>query len=181
MNVASDFEARLKRLEDRQSLADLVTRYGMTIDDWDIDGVVALFTPDGTFRHAADDGTQARGHEELKEMYRAAAEARASSLHYPHTMLFDLTSSETATGVVMAHAEVGMEGTSYVAAMRYYDRYRVHEGDWKFSERVVHFWYFMKLADLPDLFCDRLRLRWPGPPRPADLPESLETYKRFHA
>jgi 3-phenylpropionate/cinnamic acid dioxygenase small subunit len=51
MNEAAlSVEARLRRLEDRSELRELVARYAIAIDDRDIDAIAELFTADGSFR-----------------------------------------------------------------------------------------------------------------------------------
>ena len=47
-------EARVARIEARQAIQDLVVRYGMAVDDRDMDTVGALFTEDAVFRHGDD-------------------------------------------------------------------------------------------------------------------------------
>ena len=49
-----DIERRIRRLEDRVEIGELIARYGLVMDDRDIDGMPALFTPDVVIR--SDDG-----------------------------------------------------------------------------------------------------------------------------
>jgi len=84
-----------------------------------------------------------------------------------------------ATGTVLAHAELALEGTTYQVGLRYVDTYRREDGTWLFGSRTVCFLYFMPLGDLvngglgaPD------RKRYPDVgPIPADLPETLATWR----
>ena len=52
-----DIERRIRRLEDRVEIGELIARYGLVMDDRDIDGMPALFTPDVVIR--SDDGVLA--------------------------------------------------------------------------------------------------------------------------
>ena len=52
-------------------------------------------------------------------------------------------------------------------------------GDFSFAERVLGFWYYMKASDLPAGFADGLRKHYRGEHLPAELPESLDTYKAW--
>lgn len=178
MSVASA-ERRLQQLEAKQQLAELVARYGMAIDDRDLDPLMDLFTEDGVFRH--DAAIQAKGRPALKEFYAGVLRNYGASLHYPHSQVVDWAGDGRATGVVVAHAELAAAGTAVVVALRYYDSYeRGEDGQWRFAERHLRFWYFMRLDELPEHMSERDRKRWPGPPAPAELPESLATYRSFH-
>ena len=43
---AASLESRIRLLEDREAIRDLVARYTMVVDDRDIDAIGELFTPD---------------------------------------------------------------------------------------------------------------------------------------
>jgi hypothetical protein len=49
-----DLAERIARIEAREQIRDLVGRYGMTVDDRDIDGVGSLFAVDGVFCHGGN-------------------------------------------------------------------------------------------------------------------------------
>ena len=72
---------------------------------------------------------------------------------------------------------MGVEGSLVLAAIRYTDRYRRVEGAWRFAEREMAFGYYMKLSDLPTGFGDSCASTTRGERIPAELPESLETYR----
>jgi hypothetical protein len=83
---------------------------------------------------------------------------------------------------VMAHAELAMNGATFVVALRYHDTYRVDDGAWCFAERAVRMLYFMDLAEFaagglaqPD------RKRYFGDVGPTEIPESLPTWIDFFA
>ena len=48
--VSEDLERRLRALEDRAAIADIIARYGPAADSGDADAVAALWAPDGTYQ-----------------------------------------------------------------------------------------------------------------------------------
>ena len=46
MTDTASLQARLQRLEDRESIRELVMRYGLVMDDRDIDAMPGLFAAD---------------------------------------------------------------------------------------------------------------------------------------
>ena len=87
-----------------------------------------------------------------------------------------------ATGMVNAHAELALDGRTLVTALRYFDDYRVEDGRWCFVERKVAMIYYMDMADLADGgLSEADRKRYFGTVGPSELPESLETWKKFFA
>jgi ketosteroid isomerase-like protein len=101
-------EERLERLEVRAAIEDLVTRYGMVIDNRDMQGVADLFTEDGRFGHQDQAGVQ--GHDAIKAFYRERLQGQEYSYHFSHNQLVEFTGGDEATGVVNAHAEMGFQG-----------------------------------------------------------------------
>ena len=49
----TDLATRLTRIEDEAAIRALVARYGFAVDDRDLEGVKALFAPDGSLRTAS--------------------------------------------------------------------------------------------------------------------------------
>ena len=50
--MTESMEARVRRLEDRVDIGELVTRYCLAMDNRDVDAIPALFTPDASLRSA---------------------------------------------------------------------------------------------------------------------------------
>lgn len=175
----TDLDARVRRLEDRAELQDLVARYGCLVDDRDLAGVADLYTADAMF-----DSTHGpiSGRDAVIEYYRGQLTRYRMSYHYPHSHTIEFTGPDEATGVVSAHAELAIGDTAFVVALRYLDNYRREQGRWLFHQRRAKQLYAAPLADLPAVLGDPLRRRWPGTePRTADIPESLDTFQRFVA
>lgn len=177
---AASLEARLRRLEDRAELRELVARYAVAIDDRDIDAIAALFTPEGAFR-SRDGVMNARGRAAVLEQFRGRFQALTVSNHFSHDHILSFgADADEARGLVTAHAEVWRNGRALIAALRYADTYRRHEGRWRFAERLLSFLYYLPVEEYAQGLGDRLRMRAYGDRRPADFPESLATWKHYH-
>ena len=179
--MADDLEARVGRIEARQAIQDLVVRYGMAVDDRDMATVGSLFTEDAVFRHG-DDSIVNHGRAEIVDFYTDRLQAFGATYHYPHSHLIELDGATTASGVVCAHAELGIDGRTYVTALRYHDQYRVDDGVWRFTERRLAMLYYMDLAELVDGgLAQGDRKRYFGTIGPAEIPEKLPSWQEFFA
>ena len=184
MSGATDgLSERVARLEAQEEIRDLVARYGMAVDDRDVDGLADMFTSDAKF--ALADGMVAnQGRQAVIDFYSGRMAAFGATYHYPHSHVIELDADRPghATGMVNAHAELALDGRTLVTALRYFDEYRVENGRWCFVERRVAMIYYMDMAELADGgLCDSDRKRYFGTVGPAELPESLDTWKRFFA
>ena len=167
-------EDRLQRLEDRWELQDLVATYGRAVDDRDVELLRDLYAEDAVFDAVVG---PIRGRDAVVEYYFERCRLFGPSFHVPHSQTVQFIGTDEATGVVTAHAELGMEAGTFWVALRYYDHYVRHDGAWRFQERKVSQLYAMPLHDLLDDLGGTSRVRWPGASRrEADLPEGLSTW-----
>lgn len=175
----TDIAARVQRIEDRIAILDLIARYYNAVDDRDIDTVATLFTEDAVFgRYNGTD--RAEGRDAIVAFYYERLGMMGPSFHYPHAHLIEFESDTSATGIVTAHAEMGVEDKLVITGFRYHDRYRKDDdGEWRFLQRLSRFYYMMSHDELHDHYSDPIRVRWPGTPMPADLPDGLDTWKKF--
>ncbi|WP_419925200.1 nuclear transport factor 2 family protein [Candidatus Poriferisocius sp.] len=174
---------RIARLEALEEIRDLVARYGMVVDDRDIEGLADMFTSDAKFG-LADGMVANQGRQAVIDFYTERMAAFGATYHYPHSHVIELDSDRPghATGTVNAHAELALDGRTLVTALRYFDEYRVEDGRWRFVERKVAMIYYMDMADLAEGgLCDDDRKRYFGTVGPSELPESLDTWKKFFA
>jgi uncharacterized protein (TIGR02246 family) len=178
-NRRDELAARVQRLEDRFAIADLVAHYCAALDERDLDTFVSLFTEDATVRHR-DRVVELIGRRAIRDYYSQRFAGYGVTFHTPHSHIVAFEGPDQARGVVTGHAEMSVEGELVVAAIRYDDTYRREAGEWRFAGRDLGFWYYMKLADLPAGFGDRLRKHYRGERLPAELPESLATYRAWH-
>lgn len=69
MTSTTALATRLERLEDREAIKALIARYGLVMDDRDMQGMPGLFTQD--VRILSRDGVMdARGRDAVIELYR---------------------------------------------------------------------------------------------------------------
>jgi uncharacterized protein (TIGR02246 family) len=165
---------RIQRVEDRFAITDLVAAYCSAIDSRDLDAFVDCFTVDAVVRHE-DGAMRLDGRESIRAYYNARFPAYGMTFHYPHAHTISFDSADDAHGVVTAHAEMALDGAGWLAAFRYSDTYRRDGGRWRFTERILACWYYMRLADLPSGMASKLRKHYRGQELPAELPESLAT------
>lgn len=167
---------RLRRLEDRVAIQDLVAEYCRAIDDRDLEAFVGCFTADGVLRHR-DGVMRLEGRATLREYYARRFREYGVTFHYPHAHVVTFDGPDLAHGWVSAHAEMGLHGEGWLAALRYSDQYRRVDGRWLFAERELAAWYYLRMADLPTGLGQSLRKHYRGELLPAELPESLPTYR----
>ena len=176
-------EARLRRIEDRAEIADLVTRYGLAMDDRDVAAFGSLFTDDVRI-WSADGVMESRGLDAATEMFKGRFAVLGPSNHFTHDRLveFDAADPDRATGLVLSHAEMQRRGQPMLAAIRYHDAYRRVGGRWKFAERGLSFMYYVPTAEYLDAFGPGIakRNRAYDEPRAADWPESLATWRDYY-
>ena len=160
--------ARLRRLEDRAELGELITRYAIAVDDRDFPALGAMFSSDCVFDNVL--GVE-RGRDKVIQYYRQRLAEFGPTYHIPHAQSVAFTGPDEATGIVLAHAELAIGGETCMVALRYYDHYVREDERWCFRERKVRQLYAMPLRELPAGLAEDLRKRWPGTaPAPADLP-----------
>jgi ketosteroid isomerase-like protein len=181
--LTAGLEARLRRLEDRIEIHDLIARYGLVMDNRDMAGMPALFTGDVVIS-SADGGMSANGREAAVEMYRRRIKGLGPSNHFTHDRIvtFDEGSPDVARGIVLSHSEMNLRGAAMLAAIRYADEYRREDGNWRFASRALSFLYFLRADEFAEAMGPGVagRNRVYGDRRPADWPETLPTWKDFY-
>jgi uncharacterized protein (TIGR02246 family) len=178
----TDLATRIRRLEDREAIRELVGRYGYVIDNRDLDGVAGLFCEDALLE-SQDGVMQARGRAAIIELYKGRFAALGPTFHYTHdhAITLDDGDPDAATGIIASHAEVMRNGEAMLAAIRYFDDYRREDGRWRFAKRSLAFFYYTPAGQYIETMTSTLRQRAYGDQRPADWPETLETWKRYKA
>ena len=176
----TDLATRIRRLEDREAIRELVGRYGYVIDNRDLDGVAGLFCEDAVLE-SQDGVMQARGRAAIIELYKGRFAALGPTFHFTHdqAITLDEADPDAASGIIASHAEVMRNGEAMLAAIRYFDEYRREDGRWRFARRSLAFFYYTPATQYLDTMTSTLRQRAYGDQRPADWPETLATWKRY--
>jgi ketosteroid isomerase-like protein len=174
-------EQRLRRMEDRESLRTLVTRYGLAIDGRDMAVLADLFTRDAIL-DSADGTVRAVGREAIVAFYRERFAVLGPTFHFTHDHLVTLDphNEDAAEGIITAHSESVLDGVPLWAALRYLDRYRRVEGAWQFAHRRLSFFYFLPVSEYLTSMGERLRKRVGAEPRAADWPEATSSWAAFY-
>lgn len=142
MSPDQSLEARIAALEAKDEIRQLTARYCHAVVDGDVEAVVGLFCPDGTFRMRSFSAT---GTDDLRAMYTDGIGART---HKPFIQnhVIDLESRDEATGRCSVEIRIFAEGEARTGAGHYLDHYRRHEGRWRFAERFYHAYHLAPWA-----------------------------------
>jgi uncharacterized protein (TIGR02246 family) len=126
--------------EDHVAIADLFARYCLALDHDDIDGWVALFTPDAVFEVY---GRSFTGHEGLREMMAAAP----GGLHLGGPPVIEMLGPDRARTMQNLLFVDRSDGSSRSAV--YTDELQRSGGEWRIARRRCRFIVPGGLSDRP--------------------------------
>lgn len=180
MEDKRDILARLERLESRQEIMDLVSKYAEACDQQDLDYLRTLFTIDAEF-DSPNGMLKSKGRQNILDMYLEVFQSRGPSFHWTHDVRVEMNPhhDDVANGVVYAHAETTRDGVVSLAAMRYDDEYEKEYDAWKFSKRIINFFYYVKTEDYLEMLTSPLRVSTGDGNVAADIPESVPAWIEF--
>jgi len=163
--------AKIAKLEDREAIRNLCSRYSLAVDDHDFNTLETLFAPD-TLYGWVDQPPQAVGRAATIELLRSRIGPSGPSFHVNHDMIvdWDENDADRATGVVFCHAEVIPAGKQLKGAIRYRDTYVKIDGKWMFGSRFLSFLYFAPIEDYAGILGVRDRIRVSDTAKPAHWP-----------
>jgi uncharacterized protein (TIGR02246 family) len=173
---------RIDRLESRNAIAELVSRYAIACDEQSIAALRELFTEDATL-DSPSKRMVAEGREAICEFFTRTLATRGPSCHWTHDLIVraDPDDPDRATGVVYCHAETTPEAVVSMAALRYTDEYRRVDGQWRFRRREVAYLYYVPVTEYPTALGEPLRVHAGGTVVAADYPETLPSWRAFKA
>lgn len=180
MTTIESLEARIDRLEARESLQELVTNYAVACDEHDISKLSNLFTEDAVFKSPSS-FMRSDGRDAITTMFIEILKTRGPGYHWTHDLIvkFDDDNKDHATGIVYSHAETTPDGVVSLAAMKYLDKYRRESGSWRFSQREIHFLYYVPADKYTSGLNSKVRLKKGDSWEEADYPEKLEVWQEF--
>jgi ketosteroid isomerase-like protein len=179
MTSIEELESRVDRLESRASIRELVTNYAVACDEHDIPKLQNLFTLDAVFKSPSS-FMQSAGREAIAAMFIEVLKTRGPGYHWTHDLIVNFGDDEnSASGIVYSHAETTPNGVVSIAAMKYQDKYRRESGVWYFSEREIHFFYYVPMTEYIETLNRQERLYVGRDKRAADFPESSQGWKDF--
>lgn len=168
----TDIAARLRRLEDRAELDDLVVRYFLAADGDDLATIAETFSDTGTF--AVSGAVVGSGPQGVVDFIVSQRNNMGLTVHTPNYTLFTFLDADHAEGLVGAHLEMVLHGSSTFGAVRYHDRYERVDGRWVISARNMRTIYFARWDEVAEAFASDTPQRWPGfPPAPTDIPRPI--------
>jgi ketosteroid isomerase-like protein len=183
MIATIDLESRIRRLEDRIEIGELITRYALVMDNRDMGAMPSLFTENVVIR-SQDGVMNIVGRDAAVELFRGRFKVLGPSNHVSHDRIiqFDAADPDRATGLVLSHAEMNRKGVAMLAAIRYHDTYRREAQGWRFQERLLTFMYYVPTSEYLDALGAGLaaRNRAYDVAQPADWPEALPTWKTYY-
>lgn len=163
-------EALLRSLADRAEIQDLVVKYFIAADDGDVEGLGALFAPDGKFELGGG-AEPVVGRDNVMDFVRAFRAPMGPTVHTPDYTLILSVDGDRATAVSGAHLELARGGTTLWGAVRYEDELVRIDGAWLFASRAMKTIHIGPWDDAATSLTTPLRARWPdAPPAEADLP-----------
>jgi len=166
----SDIESRIRRIEDRLDLQDLVTRYFIAADDDEYETIGELFAENGIFTAPGFVGGTNRA--EVIEFVKTDRANMGPTVHTPDYSLFEFQDDDHASGVVGAHLELARGGTTLFGAVRYHDNYVREGGKWRFARRELLTIHVGPWDDVGTSLTEELNVRWPGfPAAPSHFPK----------
>jgi uncharacterized protein (TIGR02246 family) len=168
-------ESRLAEVEDRVAIRDLTARYNFAIDDRDLKAVGELFTENCAFG-SKDGAMRATGRDAVLKQFEGRFSVLGATNHFAHDHAVWFESPTRARGLLSIHAEVWRKEQPMVTALRYEDVYEKSEGLWRFSERLLSFFYYLNIRDYPVAMGTLERNHASDKPVAADFPERLSTY-----
>lgn len=162
-------EERIRRLEDRAAIQDLVAAYFCAVDMDDYDAVARCFTADAQFIASGFSGDSTR--EAIIEFLKAARSGMGQTVHTPHYVQIEFAGDGQASGIVAAHLELGLGDKTYFGAVRYLDTYRREGEQWQIASRDMKAVHMAPWSEVERSLVQPLNVRWSGAePLPSDCP-----------
>jgi hypothetical protein len=156
----SDLEERVRRLEDRAELEDLVARYFVAADDDDYATLASCFAEDGEFSAGGFPGGSTRL--EIVDFIRNDRQSMGTTVHTPNYALLQFDGNDRATGLVGAHLELSRSGKALFGAVRYVDEYVRRDGNWQIRKREMRTIHVGPWDEVVTTLTSDQPVRWPG-------------------
>lgn len=167
----SDLEQRIRCLEDRAELNDLIVRYFVAVDDDDYATLARSFAAESSFSAGGFEG--ACGRDAVVECLRISRSHMGATVHTPDYTLFTLHGDNEASGLVGAHLELSMAGRTLYGAVRYVDTYVRENGRWCICQRDMRVIHMGPWEEVGQSLTSELNVKWPGiDPIASDYPKS---------
>ena len=152
--VQAEILARLDRLESRDEIRQLISKYSLALDMRDIDAMVNLFPEDVAV------GGGKTGRSALKAWFSDTLRNQFDGTsHHVGTTIIEFVDPDHAVGIVYSKNEHETGPEWVIMQMMYYDHYERIAGRWYFRRRQPLYWYATDLNRPP---IGARKMRWPG-------------------
>lgn len=167
--MMSDIERRLRRLEDRAELDDLVVRYFLASDGDDAAALAEAFASDGKF--SVSGALCGDSREAIVAFIGGERKKMGLTVHTPNYALYTFEDDDHATGLIGAHLELPLSGEPLFGAVRYQDEYVRRDGRWRIAARDMRVIHIAPWSEVGASLMSDTPVRWPGAdPLPSDFP-----------
>lgn len=139
----NSLHTRIGRIEDQLEIGQLPIRYGLAVDQRDVDAWVSLFVPDVSV------GRYGTGRDALRSQIEPQLARFYRSMHHITGHRIVLIDDDNARGQTYCRAEHEVGDRWVVIAIRYDDTYRKVNGEWFFESRRDHHLYSTDLVEHP--------------------------------
>jgi len=144
---------RLDRLESRDEIRQLISKYALALDMRDMDAMAGLFVEDVAL------GGGKAGRLALRDWLDQTMRVQfTGTSHHVGTQIIEFVDPENAVGVVYSKNEHETGPEWVIMQMMYYDTYQRQKGRWFFRRRQPLYWYATDLNKPP---VGDLKMRWP--------------------
>jgi len=151
--MSKELEARLNRLESREEIKELASKYALALDTRDLDSLVNLFPEDVKV------GRNEVGRLALKNWFNETLRNQfTGTSHHIGNQIIEFEDDKNAIGVVYSKNEHETENEWIIMQMMYWDQYEKIKGSWYFKKRLPLYWYATDLNKPP---LGDLKMRWP--------------------
>lgn len=127
----------IERVIARDEIRQLAYRYADAIDRHDVDAMVELFVPDARFAPGAEGSP-----EKTRAFWADVMAGTGVTILFVGNHIIDVDDETNARGTVWARGWIDDRELGFIEQMvKYIDRYRCHEGQWRFVSRKHYLWY----------------------------------------
>ena len=172
--VQAEILARLDRLESRDEIRQLISKYSLALDMRDMDAMVNLFPEDVAV------GRGKSGRPALKAWFSETLSIQFDGTsHHVGTTIIEFADPDHAVGIVYSKNEHETGPEWVIMQMMYYDHYERIAGRWYFRRRQPLYWYATDLNKPP---IGARKMRWPGrEPYQGGFHELFPSWQEFWA
>ena len=133
--MAKSIDQIVTELADREAIRELPAQYCDCVWRTDVEGMVDLFTENGSFSITArDEETTTTGRANLHKMYKEAL-ASVTPRPYIHNHVVDLQGANHATGRCYVELRDASNDMKWIGTGYYHDDYAKVGDRWKFQSR----------------------------------------------